>query len=348
MISVNGKWYDGNTSLQKSVVLKVFDNGAVQIEDTGDSASLFRQSRLNVKVSDRLASTPRILTFPNGETFESEDNTAIDTIVEKFLKKHWSDWVHILESKMRYVLPAGLVVILMMAAMVKYGIPAMADAITLYLPPSVYETADRQAIKTLDRVYFTPTQLSSQTKNRVRGSLQACVDRHQDHNVTIAFKKGGALGPNALALPGGTVIFTDELVEMSEHDEELVAILAHEIGHVVHRHGMRRVVQDSLLSFAILALTGDAGGVSEIFLGLPVILTELSYSRKFERNADQYALDYLLSSDIAPSRFADIMLRIDEFGRKEAEERGGNWTGYLSTHPPTPERIKAFKGVDRK
>ena len=116
---------------------------------------------------------------------------------------------------------------------------------------------------------------------------------HTDYPLQVMFRKGGALGPNAFALPDGTIVFTDEMVRLAEHDDELSAVLAHEIGHVVRRHGMRTIIQDSLLGFLILAITGDITGSSELFIGLPVLLTEMAYSREFEREADQYALAYM-------------------------------------------------------
>jgi len=342
MITIHGTWYDGNTSLQRSAVLTVLPTGAARVETADSDSPLLEQHRLTAKVSDRLAHTPRMLTFPGGASFETPDNAAVDALVKKFLKPHWSLWVHLLESRMRYVLTAGILVILVMAAAIKYGVPAAAGAIAARLPASAYSMADRQALKALDRIAFKPSELPPDTETRVRSSMQNCVDAHDACGITLVFKKGGPLGPNALALPGGTIIFTDELVEIAEHDEELVSILAHEIGHVVHRHGMRRMVQSSLLSFAAMALTGDASGVSEIFLGLPVVLTELAYSRKFENAADQYALDYLQSAGIPPARFADILTRIDKTSRQDAEKEKTSWTGYLSTHPPTPERVKVF------
>ena len=82
------------------------------------------------------------------------------------------------------------------------------------------------------------------------------------------------------------------MVRLAQHDDELVAVLAHEVGHVIHRHGLRVIIQNSLLGFTLLAITGDAACSSELFLGLPVLLTQLAYSRTFECEADSYALDY--------------------------------------------------------
>ncbi|MGD9209907.1 MAG: M48 family metallopeptidase [Desulfobacteraceae bacterium] len=342
MFAVNGKWYDGNTSLQTTAELKLFDNGVVQIEDSRTGKVLFKQNQLTANISDRLADTQRFLTFPNGGAFETGDNLAIDRIVRKFNRKGWSQWIYFLESKKRYVLLAFVVVLCFMAAMVKYGIPFAADMISIYLPQAYYKLADQQTLKALDHMALKPSTLDSQTQKHVLDSFQHCIDTHRYLNITLIFKSGGPLGPNAFALPGGTIIFTDELVKLAQNDEELIAILAHEIGHVVHRHGMRRIMQDSLLSFAFMALTGDASGVSEIFLGLPVVLTELAYSREFERSADQYALDYLTSQNISSERFADILARIDEENRHlEGDDK--KWHNYLSTHPSTLERIKGFR-----
>lgn len=342
MLAVNGKWYDGNTSLQTPARLSVFDNGAVQIDDRNNEKVLLRQNQLLAKISDRLADTPRFLTFPNGCTFETEDNLAIDNIVNKFSPKPWNQWLHLLESRKRYVLMAFAAIVLFMLVMVTHGIPMAANMITNYLPRSYYELADQQALKALNRLALNPSDLNPSIEKRIRDNLQASIDMHAHLKIKLLIKKGGRLGANAFALPGGTIVFTDELVKIAENDDELIAILAHEIGHVAHRHGMRRMVQDSLLSVALMALTGDASGVAEIFLGLPVILTELAYSREFEQQADQYALNYLLSQNITTKHFAEILMRIDT--RSDHQQAGKRtWLGYLATHPPTSERIKLFR-----
>ncbi|RJQ56405.1 MAG: DUF898 family protein [Desulfobacteraceae bacterium] len=139
-----------------------------------------------------------------------------------------------------------------------------------------------------------------------------------------------------------------KMVKLAEKEEELVAVLVHEIGHVVHRHGMRAVIQNSMLAFAMMAITGDVSGTSELFIGLPVFLTQLSYSRTFEREADRYAFDYLRSHGIPAVYFARLMRRI----QKEADRRHGmsqpEWTSYLSTHPRMDERLLEFEKKERR
>ena len=157
------------------------------------------------------------------------------------------------------------------------------------------------------------------------------------------YRKGGGIGPNAFALPDGTIILTDEMVNLAAHDQELSAVLAHEIGHVVYRHGMRSIVQDSLLGFAILAVTGDITGSSELFVGLPVLLTELAYSREFEREADQYVLTYMQDHGIDLIHFANLMRRVEKEAGNNRQGDTKKWIYYLSTHPMTEERLKAFE-----
>ena len=345
MITVEGQWFDGRTSAQIAVVLRVYDNEAVEVLRAGNGDVVYRRKRFDAKVSDRLADTPRAICFPDGAVLETDDNAGVDRILGAFCRDHWSLWVHILESRRRYVLAAFLIVLLIAAATVKYVVPVAAKVVTAALPESIHRMADEQTLNFLDKAALDESELPEETATRVRKHLQPAIDNHPALDLVVVFRKGGKLGPNAFALPGGTIVFTDEMVEAAKDDDELLAVMAHEIGHVFHQHGMRRMVQDSMLSFAILALTGDASGVSELFLGLPVVLTELAYSRGFERDADRYALDYLLAHDVPPERFADILSRIDKNHKEQKSEEGGGWTGYLATHPPTPERVQAFRNA---
>jgi Zn-dependent protease with chaperone function len=345
MINIEAKLFDGQQSSQTAVVLKVFENGAVEIQTAGGKEVLFRQSNFFARVSDRLAGTPRYLTFSNAMVLETDDNQSVDLLLKRIKGEKWTRLVHLLESKTGYIVAALILVILVGAGIVKYGMPAAAKVITEHLPASLFATADRQVLELMDRMVLKTSELPEEIEKRVRAHFQEAIDTHAPLSITLLFRNGGMLGPNAFALPGGTIIFTDELVTLAEHDDELLGIMAHEIGHVVHQHAMRRMVQGSMISFAFLALTGDASGVSEIFLGVPVVLTQLAYSRAFEMEADRYALNFLVSRNIPPECFAEILERIDQrYQAQEKEEKESRWTGYLSTHPPTSERVIAFRG----
>jgi predicted Zn-dependent protease len=132
---------------------------------------------------------------------------------------------------------------------------------------------------------------------------------------------------------------TDALVALARNDEELVAVLAHEAGHVARRHGLRQLFQNSLVALAVTWLVGD---VSAIVAAAPTALLQAKYSRDLEREADSYALVTLRVNGIATEHFAAMLERLEDSGA----EGGGITTGaldYLSSHPVTSERIERVR-----
>ena len=133
------------------------------------------------------------------------------------------------------------------------------------------------------------------------------------------------------------MVVSDELVHLAQDEDEIVAVMAHEIGHVVHRHGLRHVLQNSAVVLLVAAVTGDIASLSALAATVPTVLVEAKYSRAFELEADQYAADYLRLHGIAPRHFVNILLRLQE-NSGSAEPA----LGYLSSHPATSERIRSF------
>jgi len=121
-------------------------------------------------------------------------------------------------------------------------------------------------------------------------------------------------------------------------------VLAHEMGHVVHRHGLRQLLQGSVVTVLAVVILGDASSLAAI---MPATLLELGYSRRFEREADDYTLEVLARRGVPAERFADILARLEQEhrtreGHEDAAKGGENWSYYLSTHPPTAERLARF------
>jgi Zn-dependent protease with chaperone function len=343
MITLRGHYYDGNTSAQVRAECRIYDNGAVHVRRAEDGALLLTLPRFEVNASPRLANTIRHLYFPQGQKFETRDNRAVDDILNRFRKRSWLHAVHLLESRKRYILACVAVLIAIMWGVGRYGVPAAAWAIARNLPQSVAQKAGSHTLDVLDRSVFKPSRIDDAVQQRLQSRFQPLIQDHRSLHLQILFRDGGRLGANAFALPSGAIVFTDQMVQLARNDDELLAVLAHEAGHVTHRHGIRRIIQDSLLAFAIMAITGDASGTSQLFLGLPVALTELAYSREFEREADQYALDYLRSHGISPRHFSDLMRRLQQEKHPDGPGGESHWSNYLSTHPDMEERLRRFE-----
>ena len=110
----------------------------------------------------------------------------------------------------------------------------------------------------------------------------------------------------------------------------------HELGHVHHRHGLRTVLGSVGVGVLVAGALGDFVSISALASMLRVLLPQLEYSRRFEREADRYGVALLTSVGIDPDHLADMLERISGVGDE------GN--RYLSTHPATDERIAAIRG----
>lgn len=165
------------------------------------------------------------------------------------------------------------------------------------------------------------------------------------HLVTQRLKKGLAYDApkfrfhvsdvplvNAIAVPGGDVVVMQGLLEEAAPDE-LAAVLAHEMAHVIEKHAMRQIAQDAGPSFISKYIFGGDSALSALLDGTSAI-GQLQYSRQNEKSADKTAFSILLNANIDPrslSRFFEKLNKIEkEFGGADI----------FSTHPPTEERIK--------
>lgn len=140
---------------------------------------------------------------------------------------------------------------------------------------------------------------------------------------------------NAFALPGGHVILFRGLIEAAESPDEVAAVLAHEIGHVVGRDPTRDALR-SAGSIGVLGLLfGDfAGGTVVLFMANQLI--NASYSQAAETAADDYAHKVLKRAGISPNALGTFFQRLkDEYGDEEG------LMAHLSSHPQLAERIDA-------
>lgn len=147
---------------------------------------------------------------------------------------------------------------------------------------------------------------------------------------------------NAFAIAAGHVYIFTGLLLQAEHEAQIAAILAHEMGHVIHRHIARRLEQGATLNLAALlgvlagAVIGGDGGNAFIVGSLAGARSSmLSYSRDNEREADQVGLRLLIKSGYPPQ----AMVQIFKIMQKKSRLDGESLPVYLSTHPALDERI---------
>lgn len=314
------------------------DDGSIVISGEGISKICLLS---DVSFSPRLGNIPRVMTLSDNASCHVLDNDLIDV----FLKTHKNDVassiIHLLESRLVYVLAAVLFTVFFSWAMFVYGIPSLAKQIAFNLPVEVDRALGQGTLETLDKVIFTDAVLAVATQQRLTSRFEKMklgIEGAQDYK--LLFRHGNKIGANAFALPSGIIVVTDELVELADNDE-VVAVLAHEIGHLAYRHSVRMVLQDSAIAVLISTITGDPFSTSSLVVALPTLLANASYSREFEIEADDYAYQYLKQNNIPLSTFAAALEKITKAEKGEESEPGIE--SYLSSHPATGDRTRRFK-----
>ena len=131
---------------------------------------------------------------------------------------------------------------------------------------------------------------------------------------------------------------------MAQHDDEITAVLAHELGHINRRHAMRQVLQSTLSGLVMVAVIGDFDSIAS---GLPASLLQLRYTRQMELEADAYALQALLKACISPRAFVNILERLSGSHKEnEVDKSTSNVERLFATHPDTAIRLKAFRDAE--
>ncbi len=352
-----GVFYPAGSSQRQQAVLSVGSDGRVRIKHAQTQESLLEaQSFSDINISARVGNTPRHLEFETGSRFESEDNDAIDELMRQWQRGGGYRLAHRLESHLPVVLVFTLFTVFFVWGFVKFGLPASADLIADMLPDETSQYIGSGTLELLDESLFEPSELPVARQQQLQQLFTLYTNRYAQYGAKVRFRKSDGIGANALALPDGHIVFTDDMVKLAEDDYELVAILGHEIGHLVHKHMLRKIIQSSALTLALVLVTGDVNSASSVVVAVPTLLLELSYSRDFEREADDFGYQFLVDNDIPTWHFARIMRRLDPShdhshsrehrkpsdSSKPYEEPAGI-PNYLSTHPATLERIERFE-----
>ncbi|MCF0264199.1 M48 family metallopeptidase [Acinetobacter guillouiae] len=256
-------------------------------------------------------------------------------------------------------------------ALVKWGVPAASHYVAFQLPENSLNKLGDEAEKYVLNNWTNPSHLAQGQKDQI--SKQYLNTIAEGKPAKLVFREGGRLGANAVALPNNTIIITDELIEMAHSDQEILGVLAHEQGHLVERHSLQQGLTSLGLSVLYIAMTGDS---SDLLTSLPAAMIGANYSRKFEAEADMYALKLMDRKGIEVSHFANFLQRLsDETALEEKPKQAGKTAeadkkvdpnkkqpqnessekespleifDALSSHPATEERVKMVRDFEKK
>jgi len=149
--------------------------------------------------------------------------------------------------------------------------------------------------------------------------------------------------PNAFALPGGKIGVNTGLLVVAGDQDQLAAVIGHELAHVVSRHAAERVSQQFAADTALKVLDSATGGERRQLLGLLGAGAQtgvlLPFSRQHESEADGLGQRYMAEAGFDPRAAATLW---DNMVRAGGGSRTPAW---LSTHPDPARRIESLRAA---
>jgi len=213
-------------------------------------------------------------------------------------------------------------------------IPLLAERIAPLVPPraeiALGDAVDGALRNHLDLV-TCETGPGAAALDRLTARLSAVHALHVEPRAAVVRRSE----VNALALPGGRIYVFEGLLRHVDGPDALAGIIAHEIGHVAHRDGLRNLIQAGGTGFLMGLFFGDfiGGGV---LAGLAQTSLMATYSRRQELAADRFAAQTLHALGRPTHPFAGFLLDI-----------GNDQPGFFATHPMGEERESAVTALRR-
>ncbi len=364
MIQIKGHWYPKNSSARKQAELLIRStrNAPCQLI-CGNAPAVTVGLLSELAFSDRIGNIPRKITLTDGSVFETKENDHVDKALQQNAHHAVNIGIlHKLESHWGWISTALVVTVVVTYSFFKWGLPWGANKLTYAIPISVTQRIGGDVLDFMDGFIFKESKLADSRQDSLRERYSALAHNLNEtagFNFTFHFRNMVGI-PNAMALPSGDIIVTDKLIEIAEDPQEIDAVLLHEIGHVVHRHGLQQVFQSAFVSVLVAMVTGDVSGSSEILVAFPAFLLQSQYMRHHESDADEYAFKQMMAQGIDPKHFASIMQRMTDevkstksesdnskappIGSPDAQEEqvapSKDISAYFATHPITRDRIE--------
>jgi len=348
------EYFDGRSARAHAVSLTL-DGDALHIAGEGVEQHV---TLARLRWPERQRHGVRRIELRDGGTLRCHDAAAFDAFARA---AGASDSLTVrAQQSWHWTLAAVLGLMVLSAAGYRWGLPAAARAALAFVPSAVDERIGESAYRSVQSWLLEPSAIAAPRQQQVQHAFDDALRRTGVHGTPprLRFHAAPRLGPNAFALPGGVIVVTDELLQrLADRDDLVLGVLAHEFGHVRHRHGMRLLVQTTLLGAVTAAALGD---FSTLLASVPALLGQLGYSRDFERDADDETIAVLRASGLSPALMADLFERLqrrapsaasapprapsdarDTAPRGEASDLGIAF----SSHPADAERIARFKAA---
>jgi len=353
---------DGKTSKRRECDIAFYTN-SISISYVDDSAhrkvsnwNISDIHKLDVRTSHRALKHGD---FPH-EVLEFKSVEDFNNIIQKYptASFHRSSYNKFTTFGWTGIVSAMVGVVVISLVFFFYGAPLLADTFARNVPYE-YETYIGENFQKTYLQYLTVDTTKSDQIQRFYNHL----GYKSDYDISVVVVESEMI--NAFALPGGFIVVYSGILDNIDDENELAGLLAHEASHINGRHSLRIISKDLAMYVLLASLTGDMGGFSSVLIENSNMISSLSFSRKFEKDADLDGLDLMLESGLDPTGMVELFKKFEnandsiqnEIVNKLTQDSSivdisidtsstwdeipwGKVTELLSTHPIPKNRIK--------
>lgn len=210
--------------------------------------------------------------------------------------------------------------------------PMLAERLAEAMLPAQKLGLGQGVLRELDIHTLAPSRLPLLQQQRLASALAGLQAPHEGAPPHRLLFRSGQAGAVAFALPSGDIILGDALVQALPDEAALLAVLAHELGHLQRRHMLKRLVQEAMLPTAAGMATGEMGW---IVASAAALAPQLVWPQHAEMEADAYAADLLEHNGLS--------LRSLQEAPQALHALGGMQHPHLTLHPLSGERLARLR-----
>lgn len=330
-MAFNATYFDGNSSKSHSVeIYPNYSSWRISFSD-----SILPKQDINWQVNDIKKSevyTKDIVVFTYGKDFPFQRIESADIDFIDYINNSNND---LLSTKVDVVLhkSVGRSILILVFAIIAfaigmyfYVIPTIAVGFAKNLP-------SKSVISFGDYVYRTLSPTLT-IDNKQSEKLQDFVDALTiQSEFPIDIKVATSDDLNAFALSGGKIVVFSSLLEKIQNENQLAALIGHEISHIENRHVLKSVSRNLSSAIFISIIFGDVNGVTAILGENAHLFSQLSYSRSLEKEADIFGLELLRNNNLDLHGMPELFQILKD-------ESLVDIPAYLSNHPILQDRIQ--------
>lgn len=331
MTAVRVRYFDGQTALAHDVTVAVDGDHLSLQSDDGLIADRIAVSEL-VPIDDGIGDLPVALAtrMTPGRRIAFPTAAAARTLIAALPEINSRPKMIGTSTAMLVKVSAAAAVV---AGLIYAALPIASHGIATLIPQKIERDLGDDVVKSLTSMW---PRCENPYGVAALDQLVAPLIDAADTDLELKFHVVKSPMVNALALPGGHIVIFYPLIERASDPDEISGIVAHEIGHQLRGHPLEGFVQNIGVRTVIAAILGGS---------TPTAVTDMSsnlYSMRLSREAEQQA-DEIANRILRASGIGSVGLRTFFERLAEVEpDLSPTLVGYLSSHPPTPERIKYF------